>query len=273
MTHDLVFDVGMHLGEDTAFYLAKGYRVAGFEANAELIERCRKRFESEIRYGRLQIYAGALRAGEAADSTKFFVNPKHSDWGTATKAWSIRNESAFRAPSYETVVPTIHLERVLNDLGRPLFAKIDIEGLDQEILKGFETANFVPEFISIESTKVSWEHLVDEIELLASMGYTRFKAVQQRTIPKTTIRTTDVTGREITYLFERHSSGPFGADLSGWVSREEIISAYRRIFRDYALWGDSSWLQRQFGRKPIAAFQTLLRTPLPGWYDTHARLR
>ncbi len=45
---DLVYDVGMHRGEDTAFYLAKGYRVVGFEANPELVEACQRRFAAEI---------------------------------------------------------------------------------------------------------------------------------------------------------------------------------------------------------------------------------
>lgn len=34
----LIFDVGMHLGEDSDCYLRKGYRVVAFEANAQLIE-------------------------------------------------------------------------------------------------------------------------------------------------------------------------------------------------------------------------------------------
>ena len=30
---DLIFDVGLHRGEDTEFYLKKGFRVVAFEAN------------------------------------------------------------------------------------------------------------------------------------------------------------------------------------------------------------------------------------------------
>ncbi len=33
---DLIYDVGMHKGEDADYYLKKGFRVIGFEAIPEL---------------------------------------------------------------------------------------------------------------------------------------------------------------------------------------------------------------------------------------------
>ena len=50
---DLVYDVGMHRGEDTAYYLAKGYRVVAIEANPELVGECRERFSDAIASGKL----------------------------------------------------------------------------------------------------------------------------------------------------------------------------------------------------------------------------
>src|ERR1019366_6379367 len=52
---DLIYDVGMHKGEDSDFYLQKGFRVIGFEADPDLIEHCRNRFSREIEQGRLTI--------------------------------------------------------------------------------------------------------------------------------------------------------------------------------------------------------------------------
>ena len=45
---NLIFDVGMHKGEDTDFYLKKGFNVIGFEADPELIVHCQNRFKNEI---------------------------------------------------------------------------------------------------------------------------------------------------------------------------------------------------------------------------------
>ena len=35
---NLIYDVGLHLGEDTEYYLKKGFRVIAFEANPELVD-------------------------------------------------------------------------------------------------------------------------------------------------------------------------------------------------------------------------------------------
>ena len=45
---NLVFDIGLNRGQDTANYLAKGYNVVAVEANPELVEFCSQRFSREI---------------------------------------------------------------------------------------------------------------------------------------------------------------------------------------------------------------------------------
>ena len=47
MIEDLIYDVGVHRGEDSAYYLAKGYRVRAFEANPDLVAGCRTRFADD----------------------------------------------------------------------------------------------------------------------------------------------------------------------------------------------------------------------------------
>ena len=41
---ELVFDIGMHNGDDTAYYLSRGYRVLAVEANPSLCASARERF-------------------------------------------------------------------------------------------------------------------------------------------------------------------------------------------------------------------------------------
>ncbi len=57
---DLIFDIGLHRGEDTDFYLKKGFRVAAFEADPNLVAHCKARFRDAISEGRLQIVEGAI---------------------------------------------------------------------------------------------------------------------------------------------------------------------------------------------------------------------
>ena len=48
MEKDLVYDVGLHKGEDTEYYLKKGFRVIAIEANPQLISECKARFREAI---------------------------------------------------------------------------------------------------------------------------------------------------------------------------------------------------------------------------------
>src|SRR4051812_4033187 len=90
LNRDLVFDVGMHRGEDTAFYLRKGYRVVGFEANPDLVALNRKRFEAEIADGRVTVISGAISNTEEK-TIPFYRYPGVSIWGTTKPDWVERN--------------------------------------------------------------------------------------------------------------------------------------------------------------------------------------
>src|SRR3954467_716479 len=53
--HHLIFDLGMHNGDDTAFYLHRGYRVVAIEADPTLAAAGRERFAPAIKDGRLTL--------------------------------------------------------------------------------------------------------------------------------------------------------------------------------------------------------------------------
>jgi FkbM family methyltransferase len=62
IARDLVFDIGLHNGDDSAYYLHLGYRVVGLEANPLLTAQCTQRFEKEIGQGRMTVVnAGVLK--------------------------------------------------------------------------------------------------------------------------------------------------------------------------------------------------------------------
>ena len=60
MNENLVYDVGLHKGEDTDFYLRKGYSVIGIEANPKLIASATTCFQDAIARGRLHLIEGAV---------------------------------------------------------------------------------------------------------------------------------------------------------------------------------------------------------------------
>src|ERR1700682_4847835 len=60
MIRNLIYDVGMHEGEDTRFYIERGFKVVGIEANPQLVARIRETFARQIAEGKLQIVDKAI---------------------------------------------------------------------------------------------------------------------------------------------------------------------------------------------------------------------
>ena len=272
----LIYDVGMHLGEDTDFYLRKGFNVVGFEANPDLVRQCKLRFQDAIDAGRLRIVEGAIAPEEVGDSVTFFVNML-SVWGTVNPSWVDRNVS-LGAESKEITVQTIKFREILRETGIPHFMKIDIEGCDHFVLKCLMDFESKPMHISIESEKVDFSALELEIKSLVQLGYSKFRAVQQEDIPGSTRSLTTLDGEVFEYKFDNHASGAFGEDVKqDWRTSIEVLREYRKIFQRYRAFGDHSILNKspKIVQKPARIAYKLLNGyggPLPGWFDTHASL-
>ncbi len=270
---NLIFDIGLHKGEDTDFYLKKGFNVVAFEANPSLVAECKIRFASELASGRLCIVEGAIADKDAGERLAFFRNRQTSVWGTIVPDWAARNERA-GAASDVIEVPRTDIGDAFNRFGIPYYLKIDVEGVDRLILQTLRKFSERPDHLSIESEKADFTELQSELKLLRDLGYGTFRVVQQRTIPGSRISTRDITGRPFEHVFEMHSSGPFGDDLkSPSLSYSECLSRYRRIFLAYRILGDNSLISRIKGaRRVIREIETQTGLSLPGWYDTHAML-
>jgi FkbM family methyltransferase len=270
---DLIFDVGMHQGEDTDFYLKKGFRVVAFEANPELAEYCRNRFANALERDRLTIVEGAIVDPAAAPSgtVAFYKNLQLPIWGTVCADWVERNDS-LGTSSVRIEVPVVDFSQALLRYGMPHYLKIDIEGMDVVCLKALTEFDSQPDFISIESNKVEFSRVEEEFRILTSLGYDSFQAVQQATIPRQKEPQPAAEGQFAGYRFEEGASGLFGRDLPGcWKTYEKILQEYRRIFLLYSLFGDRGRLTRSLpGRVLRRLIQTLAGRQFPGWFDTHA---
>lgn len=268
LVEDLIYDVGLHKGEDSAFYLAKGYRVVAFEANPELVEQCRKRFASEIAAGRLTIVEGAITDSSA--STVRFYKHTESGWGTTSEEWTTRNEKAGEVEPVD--VPAVSFTDTLRRTGIPSFMKIDVEGADRLCLEALLDFEQRPQSVSIEANPyyASSENLMSEFALLQQLGYDRFALVQQAGVPGSEVLTRTLAGDPLRYRFEEDGSGSFGSDVGPWLDPERARAQYKRLFFTSRVVTPLVWRIR-FGRdilKWIAAH-------LPwrggtGWYDTHA---
>jgi FkbM family methyltransferase len=273
---NLIYDVGMHKGEDAELYLKKGFDVVGFEADPDLVRHCRNRFAREIEQGRLVIVEGAVAedapSGAERATVTFYRNTDVSVWGTVVQDWARRNEMmGTRSTAIE--VPRVDFEASLERYGIPYYLKIDIEGVDTVCLRALRSFSLKPDYVSLEAEKADFTGIEAELELFGHLGYTAFQAVQQARFADQPVPEPAREGRSVPHLMPPGSSGLFGKDLPGsWLGRERLLRKYRRIFLLYRLVGNYSRLrQSRAGRWMIRRLGSIAGRPVPGWYDTHAR--
>lgn len=270
----LIYDVGMHKGQDTDFYLKKGFKVIGFEANPENAAFCRERFADAVADGRLIIIEGAIAENFSSNGKpariKFYRNENHSLWGSTSEDWAYRNE--VMGTTHEVIdVDAVDFGKCMEKYGVPFYLKADIVGSEVICLRAMLEFENKPDYLSIRSEKVIFRRLQAEFDLLEKLGYDTFKAVRQD-FEKVNISVPGPNG-DVRYEFEEGASGPFAGESPGeWKAREAVLKEYKKVFVLYWLFGDYSFLiQTARGQKLIAQLERVVRKSLPGWYDTHAR--
>jgi len=269
---DLIFDVGMHQGEDTEYYLKRGFRVVAFEANPDLVRENRQTFAGPLATGDLVIVEGAIVDDPSLKTVTFYVNEDSSVWGTVDPDFAERNEQ-LGTRNRKLEVAAVDFGACLREYGIPYFIKIDIEGADLFCLQALQQFADKPAYLSMESNKVDFDRLLHEIDLIESLGYDGFKAVQQGDVPQMRVPPDSAEGRVVEHVFSKEASGMFGSDLPGpWLTRDELVREYERIFRLYRRLGDDTfWQKNPVARKFLKGLTRLTGKHYPGWYDTHAR--
>ena len=209
---ECVFDVGSNNGDDTAYYLRKGFRVIAIEANPTLAKVLRRRYADEIEVGKVKVLNIAVIA-DGRSQIEFFVNDVDRMISTAIAP---ENSGSFRSVRVRSET----LSRLIRKFGLPYYLKLDIEGCDHGVLHELFATPHRPPFISAES------HSIEVLINLVAAGYRRFKVVEGRFVHLPYYRGTfyDATGEPFTHEFPEHSSGPFGDDIPGpWLDLDEVF--------------------------------------------------
>ena len=188
---DLIYDVGVHIGDDTENYLRQGYRVVAIDADPRMISQCQKKFAPEVAAGRLTLLHIGIEEKEGNSS--FWVNTEKDDWSSFDRALGTRNGTT----ANEIQVPCVRFESILRQYGVPYYMKIDIEGRDHLCTEALDRRD-LPSYVSTEM------YATRQICHLSSLGYRRFKLVNQRE-------------------HGGYCSGPFGEETVGhWRSLDDV---------------------------------------------------
>jgi FkbM family methyltransferase len=252
---DLIFDLGMFDGSDTAFYLAKGFRVVAVEARPDLCRAARARFAGELRGGQLTIVERAIWS-TADERLPFYVR---SGWSSAFRQSAERDGEA----SEIIEVRTTTLRRLISEFGVPHFLKCDLEGAEDIVIDELPDLPEKPSFLSVE------DPTGDGASRLAAVGYDRFQMVNQGHLRLYRPPRPALEGRYVSTTFDGRCSGLFGFELNSahWVDND-------RLQRQMRLWRSL----RERTVNPVVAFATKRWGKLTrrgwlipsGWSDIHA---
>ena len=204
----VVYDVGMKNGDDSAYYLAKGYQVIGLDANPEMCRFCEQRFSREIGQGLMTVLN--LGVSDRSGQESFFgnkVNPSISTFEPErfeNRAWAPREWEP-------VVVPTACLSDIIAERGFPEFIKVDVEFYDSKVLHDLLLNEIKPKYISVEAQEI------DAYCFLVALGYRQFKIVDGASVPDLyrDVEIERLNGDVLRWTFPYESSGPFGDDLPG----------------------------------------------------------
>jgi FkbM family methyltransferase len=263
MIKDLIYDLGMHDGADTAYYLSKGFRVVAVEADPALAQSAALRFARPLAAKRLVVVNKAVAA---KPGRVVLHRVENSIWSTLEQD---RVELAARKGSShsDVEVEATTSADLLREFGVPYYIKIDIEGLDTTALRGLSDLEERPPFVSIESERRDLRSIREELRTFTALGYHQFKVVAQHRVQyqrePVPVREGIPAGPPVA-----ESSGLFGNDLPGrWLNASEAVDAYRRPLLNHYLTGSDAIVKSRWMRAVLkrSGFR-------PGWYDTHAKL-
>lgn len=247
--NQLIFDIGFHKGEDTRYYLHKGYHVVGVDADKELINNGEQCFQNEIHSGQLTLLNYAI-SSERNSSTPFYIS-HNKLWNSTHKGIAEREGIQAR----QEMVPSETLSVLMDIYGVPYYCKIDIEGNDIVALNSLRNNKELPLYISVETeclddNSEAFNNTFETLDALKDLGYKRFKLVDQATLkvldgepfyskPFDAEKFLDnfiyarfLLNKEDTLFSNIYpcTSGPFGEDLMGeWCDYEtakQFISFY-----------------------------------------------
>jgi FkbM family methyltransferase len=263
MERDLIYDVGFHRGEDSEFYLTKGFKVVAIEAHPALCKAGREKFAQDIESGRLVLLNVAVAATSGPIS---FFESDNDVWGSIQRDAAKRNER-LGAGWREITVEGRRFGEILSQYGIPYYMKVDIEGADLLCLEALEEFDDRPRYISIEAEVDVLSGIRKQIAALSGLGYAKFKIVRQGHVPLQCCPNPPREGRFVEYKFPYGSSGMFGEEAPGeWISGKRAVQRYRKIVRVQRLFGDRGWIRRL----PLGNKITNFLRPDVSWYDTHA---
>lgn len=170
----LVFDIGAHVGHRSRALAAAGARVIAVEPQP-VFAAFMQRF---VAGSRIQVLPLALGAASGA-TRQLHVSSRHPTVSTLDAQWQRRvgAHAAFAHVDWDqqVTVDMTTLDRLIARHGRPAFCKIDVEGMEADILAGLSEPL---DMIAIEYIPQTVDVALACVDRLSQLGDYRFNHVR-----------------------------------------------------------------------------------------------
>jgi FkbM family methyltransferase len=205
---DLVFDVGANVGEKTAAFLAAGARVVAVEPNPVCVDEIRKMNRRALSNGSLLVEAVAVAGSRKQITLNVFEG--HTQLTTGSPDFVEFVGSALQVAARQITVPALTLDDLVGRHGLPDFLKVDVEGMDAEVLTGLHRK---PKHLSFEFQvrPALWENTRRCLMEVERLGFTAANVTE---------------------------SSPPKLLLGHWLEIKSVASELHRLFGEGDRWGD-----------------------------------
>jgi len=162
---DLCFDVGAHMGNRTEVFLKLGARVIAVEPQEKCFKYLENKFGKDPNF--ILIKKGL---SDKEEELPLLVCEEANTISTFSDEWKTGRFSDYKWNKKE-IVPCITLDNLIKEFGLPDFCKIDVEGLEYQVLKGLSKPI---KYLSFEFTKEFFEKAKLCTNYILSLGPAQF---------------------------------------------------------------------------------------------------
>ena len=211
----IIYDLGANNGDNLPYYFLKSDKVVAVEANIILCDQIKKKYEKEIKEGKLEVLNFVLSNKKNKDETSFYIHKNEHVWSQSLTP-KIEKINEFE----EVSVKNKYIIDLIQENGNPYYIKSDLELIDETVIRELFKNNIFPNYISAEA------HNIEIFCLMNGLGnYNSFKIVEGYNVDKKYKLAKIKTEKQIVnYSFPYNSAGPFGNDIIGpWMNTNNFF--------------------------------------------------
>jgi FkbM family methyltransferase len=165
---DLCFDIGAHTGNRTLAWMSMGSKVVTVEPQPLLVKLLEKRFRHYPGFTLVTKAIGSIngRALMQISSTNPAISTLSADWIKV-----IHDFEPSTSWDDNVTVAVTTLDALIQEYGTPVFCKIDVEGYEEEVLKGLSLPLPALSFEFFPTTPSRAVNCINRLEELGKYKY------------------------------------------------------------------------------------------------------